>query len=846
MLLEPWGRIRVSSKDHVRPAPAAGQHRDRKRMRTFAAFALLFFTLPSASVSAAPAPPAAPPATAMEDAAPRSGFGAAVAYSEGRVFVGRPGGIDMFPMPPNRTGAVHVFTRDGDAWRQSAVVAPEDGGELGMGFGEALDAEGDLLAVGAPGEGTGHVYVFARAGDVWELQARLDWPEATPGARLGAAVATVGETVFAGAPEHDGGFGAVVVFRRQNGEWTRTSVLRGEGAASGGRFGASITGGGSVAVVGAPGGALSLLPGTPQPELLPGALFVFEEAGGAWHQETVLTPPDPGPASLGWSVAFNDEDIYGGAPLAGGFAGAIYRFSDGDDGWELVETVVPDNPVPQSGFSMSLAMSGEDMVVGTPLSGGGIGGGVAFRQNQNGRWLEVAQMGPGGPFNFYGLSVTVGDDLAIVGAPGADFFEGTGFLFARTPSGWTDAGTIVDEADGMTAVTGAEVECEQGAAGGFGCSEVDLVAFVPVQALGGDRGIIANDVWGWTDPETNIEYAIVGRADATTFVSLADPTNPVYLGELPLTEGATPNMWRDMKVYDNHAFIVSDGAGPHGVQIFDLTQLRDLPGPLPVTFEETANYDRIHSAHNIVINEESGFAYVVGASGGGETCGGGLHMIDVREPQSPAFVGCFADPTTGNAGTGYSHDAQCIRYDGPDEAFQGREICFGANENALSISDVTDKESPEAISTAAYPNTGYLHQGWVSDDHRYFYMNDEMDELAGNVSRTRTLVWDIQELGDPVLVKEHFGTTAASDHNLYVDGDLMYQANYVSGLRILDISDPTEPTEIGYFDTVPAGDDVPGFAGAWSTYPWFESGVIIVTSMREGLFVLRKRPPRVS
>ena len=197
-------------------------------------------------------------------------------------------------------------------------------------------------------------------------------------------------------------------------------------------------------------------------------------------------------------------------------------------------------------------------------------------------------------------------------------------------------------------------------------------------------------------------------------------------------------------------------------------------------------------------------------------------------------------------GHGVHHDAQCVVYHGPDEDYTGHEICLGANENALSISDVTDKEAPVSLATESYPNTGYLHQGWISDDHRYFYMNDETDELGGQVSRTRTLVWDIEELGDPVLVKEHFGTTGSSDHNLYVLGDFMYQANYLSGLRILDISDGEAPKEVGFFDTVPFGEDKAGFAGAWSVYPYFQSGLIIVSSIKEGLFVLRKRPPRVS
>ncbi len=150
-----------------------------------------------------------------------------------------------------------------------------------------------------------------------------------------------------------------------------------------------------------------------------------------------------------------------------------------------------------------------------------------------------------------------------------------------------------------------------------------------------------------------------------------------------------------------------------------------------------------------------------------------------------------------------------------------------------------------ALAAASYPNVGYAHQGWLTDDHRYFYMDDELDEITGTASRTRTLIWDVEDLDDPILVKEFMGTTEASDHNLYIRGNLMYQSNYVAGLRILDISDPVNPVEVAYFDTVPLGDNTPGFAGTWSNYPYFDSGIIVVTSMMEGVFILKKRDTRV-
>jgi choice-of-anchor B domain-containing protein len=229
----------------------------------------------------------------------------------------------------------------------------------------------------------------------------------------------------------------------------------------------------------------------------------------------------------------------------------------------------------------------------------------------------------------------------------------------------------------------------------------------------------------------------------------------------------------------------------------------------------------------------------VGSSSGGETCGGGLHIIDVRDPSNPAFAGCFADPETGRASTGDTHDAQCVSYEGPDADYEGREICFGANETALSIADVTRKDSTVAVSRASYPSVGYSHQGWLTEDHRYFYMNDELDEIEGSAPKTRTLIWDVSDLDDPQLVAEHLGTQEASDHNLYVVGDLMYQSNYRSGLRILDITDPVAPVEVAYFDTVPYGDNSAGMGGSWSNYPFFDNGVVVVTSGNEGLFVVR-------
>jgi choice-of-anchor B domain-containing protein len=187
-----------------------------------------------------------------------------------------------------------------------------------------------------------------------------------------------------------------------------------------------------------------------------------------------------------------------------------------------------------------------------------------------------------------------------------------------------------------------------------------------------------------------------------------------------------------------------------------------------------------------------------------------------------------------------------VTYRGPDSRYHGREICFNSSETAIGIADVTDKAKPERLAVAAYPGVAYAHQGWLTEDHKYFFLDDEGDELARSVPRTRTLVWDVSRLDEPVLLTEFLGTTSATDHNLYIRGKYMFQSNYVAGLRVVDISDPARPRETGYLDTVPYGENTPGYAGSWSNYPYFKSGTIVVTSGREGLFVLRHRPEELT
>ncbi len=353
----------------------------------------------------------------------------------------------------------------------------------------------------------------------------------------------------------------------------------------------------------------------------------------------------------------------------------------------------------------------------------------------------------------------------------------------------------------------------------------------PVELGASSSNVSVNDSWGWTDPDTEIEYALVGREDGLAFVDLSDPLNPVLVANLPTN--STSAIWRDVKVYANHAFVVADGALQHGMQVFDLTRLRSIAA-VPETVTADFVYTEIASVHNIVINEASGFAYAVGSNGGGTTCSGGLHMIDIRDPVNPTFAGCQIDASVGR---GYTHDAQCVIYSGPDVEHQGKEICFNSNESGVNIADVSTKTLPVTLSFLTYPGSQYVHQGWLSEDHAYFYQNDELDELR-NGTKTTTNIWDVSDLDDPILVKRFDHGTDNIDHNLYVKGDFLFEANYTSGLQIFDIADRENPILHGFFDTWPAS-NAAGFDGAWSVYPFFESQSIVISSSN-GLFVVKQ------
>ncbi len=404
---------------------------------------------------------------------------------------------------------------------------------------------------------------------------------------------------------------------------------------------------------------------------------------------------------------------------------------------------------------------------------------------------------------------------------------------------------------------GLSADCVNGMAGPYPCKDIDLLGSLPLPTLGGATG---NDVWGWTDPEDGSEYAIMGTSHSAAFVDVTDPTEPRVVGILPTAGIPDLVLWRTLRVDGHHVFVASE-ITDHGVQVMDLHKLREVdPGGPPEIFEADATYfgtedDPLSNTHAMWIDEPNDTMYLTGTN----TCGtedsdagsgedGGLHIVDISDPENPTFAGCaLLDTFVGSENNNYVHETWCETYHGPDVQHQGKQICFASNENVVAIFDVTNKANPVLLSETTYPNASYTHQGSPSRDHKWFMFNDELDEQEKGVPTT-TYILNISDLDNPPTPTGWDHGSATIDHNAFVHGNRQFQSNYSQGLEIMEFSDASlsqgEMERIAYFDVLP-GVDIDEFAGTWSNFR-FPSGNVALSLIEEaqnGLMMLRPNLP---
>ncbi len=368
---------------------------------------------------------------------------------------------------------------------------------------------------------------------------------------------------------------------------------------------------------------------------------------------------------------------------------------------------------------------------------------------------------------------------------------------------------------------------EGGVAGTFPAQGVALKSWFPLNSFAGSPSS-GNDCWGYVSPSGR-EYALMGLSNGTGVVEVTNPANAQMVGHI-----AGPNsLWRDVKVFGSYAYSVSEGGG--GIQVISLANVDGQnPGAPRISLANTVTTGGGAATHNVAIDEASGFLY---RCGGGSN---GLRIYDLNaNPAAPALVGQWSNV--------YVHDAQIVTYtSGP---FAGKQIAFccgGANGGNLNtgiyVVDVTNKSAPTQLAFVSYPGAKYCHQGWLTPDRTRFIVNDELDEGA-TVSATVTYVINVANPQSPFLEAIFDNSNPAIGHNLYTLGNLVFEANYRSGMRVFDISNGVSAaTEVAYFDTFPQ-DDGTQFNGLWSVYPYLPSGTVLASDLERGLFVLQLNGP---
>ncbi len=385
--------------------------------------------------------------------------------------------------------------------------------------------------------------------------------------------------------------------------------------------------------------------------------------------------------------------------------------------------------------------------------------------------------------------------------------------------------------------------CDNGFAGDHACEKMDLLAHVPLSSFSTNPSA-ANDVWGFYDINDGKEYAILGLRNGVGVVEVTNPEAPRMVGSV----SSQSTSWRDIKVYqhfnratarwDSYAYVTADSASV-GTMIIDL---RALPDDISVGASDKSDI----SAHNVylsnvdysmgvALNGVEPFLHIAGSNRNG----GAFNTYRLDNPLEPDSV--YSNGSSSRAN--YSHDvsSMVVTDDRKDTQCVAAgpycEIFFDFNEDNFQIWDKTQNSAPSRLSTTSYPKVSYVHSGWYTEDKQVVLVHDELDEMDYGLNTTVRL-FELSDFRSPALLSTWTGPTGAIDHNGFVRGNRYYMSNYTRGMTVLDISDTSSPKEIGFFDTFPISDNT-SFNGAWGVYPYLPSGVILISDISSGLYVVR-------
>lgn len=388
-----------------------------------------------------------------------------------------------------------------------------------------------------------------------------------------------------------------------------------------------------------------------------------------------------------------------------------------------------------------------------------------------------------------------------------------------------------------TQVSSPRTDCSQNRAGEYRCENIDLLSHMALQDFSLEPRN-ANDIWGFVDLNTEREYALIGLINGASVVDVTEPESPFEVGAV----SGIGMIWRDIKIlqtYDadqgrwqSYAYVSGD-FGAH-LLILDLSGLPNrvlLGSRLSRRSAHNVYISNVDYASGVPIEGMSPLLQMLGAA----RSDGKFLAYDLADPLHPVLKSAST--------TGYSHDASSLPVSDSRKASCAAagtacEVLIDFNEHSIDLWDFSRQASPRLLSSTVYSELGYVHSGWWSEDGRYLFVQDELDEIYYRL-KTTLRVFDISNLEQPSLATIWRGPTGAIDHNGFVRGNRYYMSNYTRGVTVLDITDPSSPNELGYFDTYPISDET-RTSGAWGVYPFLPSGTLLVSDASTGLYMLQE------
>ncbi len=313
-------------------------------------------------------------------------------------------------------------------------------------------------------------------------------------------------------------------------------------------------------------------------------------------------------------------------------------------------------------------------------------------------------------------------------------------------------------------------------------------------------------LWGYVAPDSS-EYALLGCFNGTSFVNITDSSD---IHEVDFIPGVNSG-WREIKTYSHYAYVVSEGTNSK-LQIIDLQYLPDS-----VSLITSWNYSGFTQAHNI--SRSGPYLYI---SGGNACPNGGVQIIDITDPENPV--------RRGNNTARYVHDCRV-----------SNDTIWGTNINNQKIS-IMNGVNMDNVTEIRNFNTlqSMPHNLTFSPDKKYIYVTYE-NEAPGMLD-----IWNVEDLENITYVRswQPSGIETAITHNVEVFGNYAIVAHYTAGIRILDLTNPSNPLEVAWYDTRPQ-DNSTNFLGCWAVYK-FPSGKIIGSDITNGLFVIKTTIPTLS